>query len=225
VTRVLALIAARAGSKGLAHKNICTVRGVPGLVRAVRLAKRFAEWRVVVSTDDTGYAHLARDAGAEVIMRPAALASDEARLIDVVLHAVAVTPCDVVVLLSATTPLVRTSDVRRAFATWREHAVAVATVTADTPAPLRFAIDADVLHATVSEPPGRRQSADTLYRLNGAVYIATPEWLREHGRFVVAGKSRAVVMPTHCSIDIETASDLMVARAIANTRCRKAPMC
>ena len=72
---------------------------------------------VAVSTDDDSYPQSLRAAPVrKIIVRPAALATDSASLIDVVLHAIEVIACDVVVLVSAATPLICVSDVRRAFA-------------------------------------------------------------------------------------------------------------
>lgn len=218
--RVLALIAARSGSKGLIHKNVRRVGGVPLLVRAVRLAHRISptDWSVAVSTDDERYAELARRAGAQIIVRPPQLATDESTLIDVVLHAIDQIDCDVVVLLSATTPLIRASDVRRAFVEWTAHRVGIATVTRDTPPSLRFELAEGCLQATTETPPGRRQLSNATYRLNGAVYIATPAWLRQHRRFVVPGLSRGVIISRRRSVDIDTRADLALVRALLDTR-------
>lgn len=220
--KIFALIAARAGSKGLTHKNVRKVGGVPLLTRAIHLAQQSRRkgetWRIAVSTESAAYAKLARTAGADVIRRPGALATDEARLIEVVLHAITDCDCDVVLLLSATTPLTQPADVRRVIAAWRKHRTGIASVTPDTPASLRFAQDGAVLRATSTTPPGRRQTEPEVLRLNGAVYAASPDWLERHGRFVVPGKSVGVPMPRSRSLDIEDADDLAVAEAILRAK-------
>ncbi len=216
--KVFALIAARAGSKGLRDKNIRVVGGEPLLQRAIRLARASArrgeQWRVAVSTDSARYADLAREVAAEVIDRPKKLASDHARLIDVVLHAIAGSSFDLVLLLSATTPLTLPDDVREVVKAWKRHRVGIATVCRDTPASLRFSMRDDVLLALGSRRPGRRQSETTCWRLNGAVYAASPDWLRDHKRFVVAKRSIAVAMPKRRSLDIDDADDLLIAEAL-----------
>ncbi len=218
--KVVALIPARSGSKGLKHKNVRKLGGRPLLEHAVRLAstsaRRGEEWRVVVSSDSAAYRRLARDAGATAIARPKALASDAARLIDVVLHAMAGTECDLVVLLSPTTPLTRVGDVRRVVDAWKRHGVGIASVCLDTPPSLRFTVAGGKLHALADKPPGRRQEEPTCYRLNGAIYAASLSWLVRHRRFVVAGKSMGVVMPKQRSVDIEDADDLAMATTLAN---------
>ncbi|CAM5261230.1 transferase [Streptomyces spiroverticillatus] len=112
--RVLAVIPARGGSKGVPGKNLAPVGGVPLVVRAVRacLAARHVT-EVVVSTDSEEIAAVALAAGAEVVIRPSALSGDTASSEAAVLHALdaqAEEP-DVVLLVQCTSPFVTASDV------------------------------------------------------------------------------------------------------------------
>src|SRR5262249_36248233 len=86
--RVLAVIPARGGCKAVPAKNLAPVGGVPLVARAVRecRAARLVT-DVVVSTDDHAIAMAARAAGAEVVLRPAAIAGDTATSEAAVLHA------------------------------------------------------------------------------------------------------------------------------------------
>ncbi|MFI0979848.1 cytidylyltransferase domain-containing protein [Streptomyces sp. NPDC021093] len=112
--RVLAVIPARGGSKGVPGKNLAEVGGVPLLVRAVRacLAARHVS-EVVVSTDDDGIAAVALAAGAEVVVRPGELAGDTASSEAAVLHALDAQEyeADVVLLVQCTSPFVTGDDV------------------------------------------------------------------------------------------------------------------
>ncbi|QCX78728.1 N-acylneuraminate cytidylyltransferase [Streptomyces sp. YIM 121038] len=116
--RVLAVIPARGGSKGVPAKNLAPVGGVPLVARAVRActASRLVT-HVVVSTDDTVIAETARAAGAEVVLRPAAIAGDTATSEAAVLHAVDAhealhgVPVDVVLLVQCTSPFITREDV------------------------------------------------------------------------------------------------------------------
>ncbi len=87
--RTAAVIPARAGSKGLADKNALPVAGTPMVVRAVQAARAAgaAVEKILVSTDSPTVAALARDAGAEVVERPAELAGDTAGVDAAVRHA------------------------------------------------------------------------------------------------------------------------------------------
>lgn len=77
--RYLAIIPARGGSKRLPHKNIALVGGQPLIAYPISSAlKSGLFYSVVVSTEDDEIAEISRRAGATVIARPAALATDEA---------------------------------------------------------------------------------------------------------------------------------------------------
>ncbi|MEU9468452.1 N-acylneuraminate cytidylyltransferase [Streptomyces avermitilis] len=118
VRRVLAVIPARGGSKGVPAKNLLPVGGVPLVARAVRecRATRLVT-DVVVSTDDHAIAAAAREAGAEVVLRPAAIAGDTATSEAAVLHAMDThealhgTAVDVVLLVQCTSPFIVREDV------------------------------------------------------------------------------------------------------------------
>ncbi|GAA2321392.1 N-acylneuraminate cytidylyltransferase [Streptomyces kunmingensis] len=118
VRRVLAVIPARGGSKGVPAKNLAPVGGVPLVARAVRecLAGRQVT-DVVVSTDDAAIAAVAREAGAEVVTRPAAIAGDKATSEAAVLHAMDAhealhgAAVDVVLLVQCTSPFIAREDV------------------------------------------------------------------------------------------------------------------
>lgn len=118
VRRVLAVIPARGGSKGVPAKNLAPVGGVPLVARAVRecRATRLVT-DVLVSTDDQAIAAAAREAGAEVVMRPAAIAGDTATSEAAVLHAMDThealhgAAVDVVVFVQCTSPFIVREDI------------------------------------------------------------------------------------------------------------------
>ncbi|MPY58196.1 N-acylneuraminate cytidylyltransferase [Streptomyces spongiae] len=118
VRRVLAVIPARGGSKGVPAKNLAPVGGVPLVARAVRecLGARLVT-DVVVSTDDHAIAAAARVAGAEVVLRPAAIAGDTATSEAAVLHAMDAhealhgAAVDVVLLVQCTSPFILREDI------------------------------------------------------------------------------------------------------------------
>lgn len=116
--QVLAVIPARGGSKGIPGKNIKLLGGIPLIahnIRAARAARTVS--RVVVSTDDDAIAKVARDFGADVVMRPAALATDTAKSEDALLHVLTALEesegyrPDVVLLVQCTSPLTSAEDI------------------------------------------------------------------------------------------------------------------
>jgi YrbI family 3-deoxy-D-manno-octulosonate 8-phosphate phosphatase len=115
---VLAVIPARGGSKGVPGKNLAPVGGVPLVARAIRActgAQRVTA--VVVSTDDPSIAEVARAAGAEVVLRPVAIAGDTATSEAAVLHAMDAhtamsgAAADVVLLVQCTSPFITSEEI------------------------------------------------------------------------------------------------------------------
>ncbi|GAB3179629.1 cytidylyltransferase domain-containing protein [Streptomyces incanus] len=118
VRRVLAVIPARGGSKGVPAKNLAPVGGAPLVARAVRECRAARQVTdVVVSTDDQAIAAAARQAGAEIVMRPAAIAGDLATSEAAVLHAMDAhealhgAQVDVVLLVQCTSPFLIREDI------------------------------------------------------------------------------------------------------------------
>lgn len=102
---ILGLIPARGGSKGVPGKNIKLIHGRPLIVWSIEkgLKSRRID-KLVVSTDSEEIAQIARKAGAEVLIRPAELATDTASTQDVMVHALQHYPADTLVLLQPTSP-------------------------------------------------------------------------------------------------------------------------
>ncbi|WP_405868713.1 N-acylneuraminate cytidylyltransferase [Streptomyces sp. NBC_01515] len=172
VRRVLAVIPARGGSKGVPAKNLAPVGGVPLVARAVRecRASRLVT-DVVVSTDDQAIAAAARQAGAEVVLRPAAIAGDTATSEAAVLHAMDAhealhgAAVDVVLLVQCTSPFIVREDVDGIV-----NAIVVnGADTAHTVAPFHGFVwrDADDEATTVVEPT-------RMGEVGGATKVANP---------------------------------------------------
>ena len=78
MTRTCAFVFARGGSKGLPRKNVLPIAGLPLLVHGIRVAQEIEPISAIyVSTDCDEIANVAKRAGAEIIPRPAELASDD----------------------------------------------------------------------------------------------------------------------------------------------------
>lgn len=103
---ILGLIPARGGSKGVPGKNIKMIYNKPLIVWTIEAALKSKRLdKIVVSTDSQEIADIARAAGAEILMRPAELATDTSSTQDVMVHAIENYPCDTLVLLQCTSPV------------------------------------------------------------------------------------------------------------------------
>ena len=212
--RVLALIPARGGSKGLIGKNILPVNGRPLLAWSIEAARGARDVdHVALSSDDDAIMAAARAYGCDVpFRRPAELATDSATSLDVVLHALDSLPGhDVVILLQPTSPLRTAADIdaacARFAATGAPSCVSVAPVQQSPYWMYRLA-ENQLLQPILEPPSGvsRRQDLPAVYALNGAIYIADAAWLRRSRTFVTRD-TVAYVMPADRSLDIDTAAD------------------
>jgi N,N'-diacetyllegionaminate synthase len=224
--KVLFLIPARAGSKGLPGKNLALLAGIPLVGRAARTARRvagaFPGSRVVCSTDDPAIAAAAREWGAEVpFVRPAELATDSASALDVVRHALENLgdPVDAVVLLQPTSPLTEPEDVREALALYRNTGSPVVSVSeAEHPIDWYHRMDdAGRLVPVLRLPDSiQRQQLEPSYRTNGAVYVASPTQLIGGG--FLTPDTRGYRMPAARSVDVDARTDLEIARSALAAR-------
>lgn len=105
---ILGITPARGGSKGIPRKNIKEIAGKPLIawtIEAARKSKLLDKY--IVSTEDEEIGGVAKKYGAEVLYRPLELATDESSTLSVLQHAVQNIPCNIVVLLQATSPIRR----------------------------------------------------------------------------------------------------------------------
>jgi N-acylneuraminate cytidylyltransferase len=220
---VLGLITARGGSRGVPRKNLRTVAGRPliGWTIAAARQSRVLD-RVVLSSDDEEIIEVARRLGCDApFRRPAALASDTAPSIDVVLHALTQLPGhDIVVLLQPTSPLRTAVDldgcVQRLVASGAPSCVSVREAV-DHPY-WTYRLDAGGQLQPYVEPPAggaamRRQDLPGAYAINGAVYAARVDRLLASRSFLAPG-TVCVVMPADRSLDIDTSVDLQAAERL-----------
>lgn len=219
--RILALIPARGGSKGLPRKNIRVFGGKPLIAWTIEEALKsgcFTE--VAVSTDDQEIAAVAGDYGARVpFLRPGELAMDKTRGIEVVLHAMDwfeenEQAFDLLMLLQPTSPLRTAEDIKTALAVFAEkQAEAVVSVCACEYPPVwanTIGPDLCMKDFVKKEALQNRQKLGTFYRLNGAVYLAGWDFLRRNRGFF-GERTFAYIMPAHRSVDIDSELDLQFA--------------
>ncbi len=221
--RILALIPARGGSKGIPHKNVIPLAGKPLIQYTIDagLKSRYIDY-VLVSTDDREIAETAERCGARVpFLRPAELASDTAKTIDAVLHAVetlreAGETFDSLVLLQPTSPLRTAEDVdgavERFYACGRQAVVSVSEVN-----------DPPILTRIIEETPEgerlkpllagsstcRRQDMPAYYRVNGSIYINAAETLNRDTSF--NDNPVPYRMAKNHAVDIDEPADLALA--------------
>jgi len=218
--RVLAVIPARGGSKGVPGKNIRAAGGKPLIAWTIEAAGGSSRIdRAVVSSDDAHIIREARKLGADVpFVREAQLADDKAPMLDVVLDALARCPgYEWVVLLQPTSPLRTAADIDgaidRCVAMKAPSCVTVCEARESPYWMYKIAADARLEPLMGVEAPEQRQKLPSVYLLNGAVYVARAEWLRREKNFVTV-ETVAYPMPASRSLDIDTETDFRLLQTL-----------
>lgn len=211
--KVLALVPARGGSKGIPRKNIKPFAGKPLIAWTIEaaLGSRSLD-SVVVSTEDDEIAEVARRCGAQVpFLRPAELAQDATPGIEPVLHALEQLPAfDAVLLLQPTSPLRTTDDINQCIELAQElGAPSVVSVSEPEEHPYwMYRLREDQrLQSFIDAPKvSCRQELPRIYALNGALYFALSGWLRRRRAFVTE-ETVAYVMPRERALDLDSLID------------------
>lgn len=222
--RVVAIIPARAGSKGVPLKNVKPLGGKPLIAWSIDAALATPEIdRILVSTDGEQIAEVARRHGAEVAMRPAELASDTALTTDVLRHHIrelraAGETATYMVLLQPTSPFRLPSDISACLQDIERKALdSVATFTeADLNPHRSWRIEGELITPFIdgAVPWLPRQRLPPAYQLNGAVYAFAIDGLSADSPGLLFGKAGAVMMAPERSLDIDTPLDFLVAQAL-----------
>lgn len=220
---ILGFVPARAGSKELPGKNIRPLAALPLILYTIRAARESGVFdALLVSTDGEEIARLAREAGAEVpFMRPAELATDGARSIDVLHHGMRWLEeqgrrYDCVMLLQPTSPLRTAADIRAALDILVEKkAQAVISVCQVEHHPFWCnALPPDgCMENFLRLPAVNRQELPPYYRLNGAIYLARWDYIISRDSWF-GPRTFAYVMPWERSVDIDSAFDFLLAEVL-----------
>ncbi len=229
--RILAIIPARGGSKGIKNKNIAALAGKPLLQWTIEAAKKskYVD-RIVLSSDDPEIQGIAELLGCEVpFTREAHLATDEASTIDVLVDVLErVAGFDVVVLLQPTSPLRTAEDIDSCLnLMMQDGAPSVVSLceVEDHPALVVKFQNENQITPFLPHPSSqslRRQDLPGAFRLNGAVYAAKIHWLFRERSFTAQG-SVGFVMPKRRSIDIDDCDDLFTAEQLLSNQIHRKP--
>lgn len=227
---IAAIIPARGGSKGIPGKNIRVVGGMPLLAHTIRHAigtRQIA--RTIVSTDDLAIGSVAAEYGAEVIMRPQELSSDESSSESALLHVLDTLreregyEPDLVVFLQATSPLRRPHDISAAIRTLEaEDADSLFSACRQHGFLWRRATDGSLRSFSYDyRNRPRRQDAPEELIENGSIYLFRPRILRELGNRL-GGRIAVYMMDPADSFQVDEPADLELAEVLLAAR-RPAP--
>ena len=215
--KIVAIICARGGSKGVPGKNIRLLCGKPLIVHTIEVAMKckLIE-RVIVSTEAPEIAKVARVSGAEVpFLRPKELASDNAPKLPVLKHAIHFLESplkyvpDIIVDLDPTSPLRTEKDIENCIRMVEEGADNVFSVTEARRNPyfnmVEIINDKVQLVKKPARPVSGRQEAPKVYDMNASIYV----WKRDalmNNDSIFLERTKVYIMP-NWALDIDNETD------------------
>lgn len=228
--RVLGVIPARGGSKGLPDKNLIPLLGKPLLQYTIEAMFRSQYLsRIILSTEDSAIAEFARALGVEVpFMRPPHLAADDTPMLPVVQHALIEMErrnysCDAVMILQPTSPLRRAEHIDLAVnimvETGADTVVSVVEIPHNfTPTSLMVKLSDGRLAPFQEENHSlRRQDKPRFYARNGPAILLSQTRVITKSR-LYGVHIQPMIMEACDSVDIDTEDDLQLAEFLLSKR-------
>ena len=226
ILKIIAIIPARGGSKGIHKKNIKKLVGKPLISYTLSEVKKpkFIS-KIIVSTDSKQIEKIAKNLGSETIIRPKKLAQDNSSSLDVVQHVIKnlepLNYFDIVIVLQPTSPLRTVVDIDSAIELFlKSKCDSVIGMTEVThPPEFMYRIINKKIKPLIKTKikSKRRQDMPKTYQINGAIYICNRNLImKKHTMF---GKNIVpYLMPSERSIDIDTMFDFDLAKTILKNK-------
>lgn len=220
--KVLGIIPARGGSKGIKDKNIKIIAGKPLIAYAIESAfqSKLID-KVVVSTDSESIKDIAENFGVDVIIRPDNLSEDSTPIFPVLLHTIEILEIknekfDLVVLLQPTSPIREGKNIDEVIKKFDvnpglENVISVVSMQDIHPARM-YIVDSDCQLNPLEQDweLARRQDIPAVYFRNGCIYAIRVNSMKKH-RSVILKNKEAYIMPTKWLLNIDEERDLLLA--------------
>lgn len=218
--KILAIIPARSGSKGLPDKNIKELNGKPLMAYTIEAAIKSGIFNTVfVSTDSLEYSEIAKKYGAEVpFIRDENLSKDNSKISDVIIDILEKyenfgKKFDYFMLLQPTSPLRDEVEIIATYKVLKEKtANSVIAVCEAEHSPLWMnTLNQDLcMDKFINVSNKNRQELKKYFRINGAIYLSKVEYYKKYKNFY-ENTSVAYIMSKEKSVDIDTILDFKFA--------------
>lgn len=224
--KIIGIIPARGGSKGIPRKNIRHLCNLPLLAYSIQAAQNSNLTKYLVSTDDDEIASIATSLGASIVRRPKELSLDNTPTLPVIQHALSTfsEQFDAIMILQPTSPLRTAKHINEAIELFQRHPTADSLVSIVrvqhnfSPASL-MKKKGEWLSDYSHEPAVnllRRQEKPEFWARNGAAIYITKS--KNIDKFIIGGNILAYEMNKLESIDIDDEEDWILAELLMGLR-------
>jgi CMP-N-acetylneuraminic acid synthetase len=214
--KILSIIPARGGSKGIVGKNIALLAGKPLIAYMIEAAKQSKYINeIIVSTDSQAIARIAQSCGAKVHPRSVEISGDDARSEDALLDVLTEYDSDILVFLQCTAPFTTTSDIDNTIETMLNENADTALAVTSFHYFLWNKEGEGINHNKARRP--LRQEKEQQYLEAGSIYVMRTQEFRQYKhRFF--GKTAICVVPPERVLEIDEPLDLELAEYLMQKR-------
>lgn len=222
----MAVIPARAGSKGIPDKNLKTVGGISLIERIVGTAKEFGLFsEIIVSSNSRSILEIAQNLGVSALERPETLSGDKIRAREVVQHVFLAKEIDsrndqIIFYLQPTSPFTSVDTLSQILAKLLDKQLPLFTARVSDPLSKILVVNEQMLAGGWRDdlsPTSNRQENDETYIATGGCYGFSVKDFYQVGDIPVLG-AQAHLVDWPESIDIDSLNDLTVANLIERHR-------
>jgi len=221
--KIISIIPARGGSKGLPKKNIKSFAGKPLISYTIECAIESKQFnKIIVSTESSEIAEISKKYNVEIIKRPMSLAQDDSSIIPVIYHVMdqleqEFNESTIIVLLQPTSPLRIAEDIKFSIKKFFENECEslISVVEVLHPPHWFLKVNNGFLKPLLGKEnlKRKRQDFEKIYLPNGAIFIAKFETLKKYNSFF-SSSTIPYVMPFERSIDIDVEIDFILAELL-----------
>jgi N-acylneuraminate cytidylyltransferase len=208
--KIVSLILARGGSKGIPNKNIIEINGNPLLYYTANASLNSNVNETWVSTDCDKINNVAQNIGCKVIDRPKEISGDNSKSDEALVHFAENIDFDILVFIQPTSPLLKSSDINKGLKKMKNYD-SVFSVTKEHWIP-RWSETGEPIDWEINDRPMRQDVKETFIE-NGAFYITTKKQLM-NSKLRYGGNIGMIEMPLHRSFQIDTHDDLLLMKKI-----------
>ena len=220
--KIIGIIPARAGSKGIKNKNIININGKPLIYYTIKAARKSKLKNFIVSSDSKKILNIAKKYGAKkLFLRPKKYSLDKTRSVELYRYLKKDLEkyyvFDAIMILQPTAPMRRSTDINNAINLFKKNrcdsVISVCSVGGNHPARVKYLNKKKyIIDPTFSEKKEgqNRQELRDAYIKNGAIYLFKKRNLDKNT--IKGKKSLSMIMPRKLSINIDEGYDLEIAK-------------